>query len=324
MTCDVCPVGEDEVLACSATANIVCHSCAKGRFNAVAGNSCADCIAGQFSAATGLASCAPCSNGEFSGAGRSVCSSCAVGTFMSSAGSSECLSCETGKHQDTTGQTECVSCSSSATYCPGLSTVVPIAASMGFYTTTTTNGLRSGELSCPDGYYCEAGVKFECTGMNAYCPGGTSAAWLVASGYHVVNSSDSAEGHLLVNQTECGVCHGVLLLRPPLSLLSSSQSLLKPPSSPWWDGGTSGAKCGSPRRSAVEGGAPAWRCRDSAREMSEMHKRSRVFATRCAAAARTRSTGVSTLFFIVRWRWCDTARVLNPTQRESPPQRWSP
>ncbi len=56
-----------------------CIPCAAGNFNAAPDGTCADCPAGQISAAAGTPACTPCPADQYvATAGQTFCDSCAV------------------------------------------------------------------------------------------------------------------------------------------------------------------------------------------------------------------------------------------------------
>jgi sugar lactone lactonase YvrE len=139
--CSPCPAGQDAV----APASTSCASCVSGFFNPGQGQSCQNCLPGNFSnSLQGSTGCTPCPAGSFSGSAGALlasCTPCQAGTSSSVIGASSistCVPCPPNFFSDTAGASTCTPCPSGSlsnvfgsTTCLSTSGGLPLAAIIG-------------------------------------------------------------------------------------------------------------------------------------------------------------------------------------------------
>eukprot|EP00457_Paulinella_chromatophora_P000003 gb/GEZN01000003.1/.p1 GENE.gb/GEZN01000003.1/~~gb/GEZN01000003.1/.p1 ORF type:complete len:6228 (-),score=473.22 gb/GEZN01000003.1/:302-18958(-) len=89
-----------------------CDDCAKGKFQALTGQSfCSDCPVGRFSDTKALSLCTKCPAGYWNlDAGRTDCQQCQPGNYNSLPGQAQCKPCQPGKANAQYAQTFCPDC----------------------------------------------------------------------------------------------------------------------------------------------------------------------------------------------------------------------
>ena len=148
--------------------------------------SCPVCEPGTFSNSPGSIACTPCPPGQFaSGSGASTCTLCPAGSFQDRAGQSASSSCRDGQvSQNATGSTQCI--------------------------------------PCPPYFFCPPGSSLDngpilCSSLAQYCPGNTSAAWVVPTGSYASACLDgqAACSNISVCPSGAACQYGILAACPP-------------------------------------------------------------------------------------------------------------